>query len=194
MEHSTLILTLPVWIESFIERHTFPLVTVEARMQFVVALALENIKRKSGGPFAAAVFNSETGELIAPGVNRVVPLNCSLAHAEIMAIGMAQQQLGTHDLGGPGQPSIELVTSTEPCAMCLGAIPWSGIRKVVCGATDADARSAGFDEGAKPQNWVAVLEQKGIAVVTGVCAQEAALVFTTYKDAGGVIYNGRSTG
>ena len=194
MEHSTLILTLPVWIATFIERYSFPLVSTESRMEFVVALALENIKRKSGGPFAAALFNSETGDLIAPGVNRVVPLNCSIAHAEIMAIGLAQQQLGTYDLGGPDQPVIELVTSTEPCAMCLGAIPWSGIRKVVCGATDADARSAGFDEGTKPQDWVAVLEQKGITVVTGVCAREAALVFTTYKDADGVIYNGRATG
>lgn len=192
MEHSSLILTLPVWIEPFVRRYTFPLTSPEARMRFVIALALENIKRKSGGPFAAALFNSETGDLMAAGVNRVVPLNCSLAHAEMMAIGLAQQQLGTYDLGGPGQPPVELVTSTEPCAMCLGAIPWSGLRKVTCGATDADARSAGFDEGAKPQNWVEGLEQKGIAVVTGVCAREAAAVFKVYKEAGGAIYNGRS--
>ena len=189
MEHSSLILTLPVWIESFVTRHTFPLPADESRMQFVIALALENIKRKSGGPFAAAIFDRATGELISVGVNRVVPLGCSIAHAEMMAIGLAQQKLGTYDLGNPDLSAVELVTSTEPCAMCLGAIPWSGIRRVICGATDADARAAGFDEGAKPADWPDVLKQKGIEVVTGICTKDAAEVFTVYKEAGGEIYN-----
>ena len=192
MDHSSLILTLPVWIEPFTKKYTFPLATVEDRMGFVIALALENIKRKTGGPFAAGLFEAATGSLIAAGVNRVVPLNCSIAHAEMMAIGLAQQQLGTWNFGSGDQPAVELVTSTEPCAMCLGAIPWSGVGKVVCGATDADARAAGFDEGAKPDNWTKVLERQGISVVTGVCAEEAAAVFSVYKEAGGVIYNGRS--
>ena len=193
MEHSSLILTLPVWIESFLRKQSFPLATDETRMQFVIALALENIRRKSGGPFGAAIFNSATGDLIAAGVNRVVPLGCSIAHAEMMAIGLAQQQLGTWDLGNPDLPAIELVTSTEPCAMCLGAIPWSGIKRVVCGASDTDARAAGFDEGTKPADWKKALRQKNIEVVTGVCAKEAAEVFTVYKESGGEIYNGRST-
>ena len=190
MKHSSLILTLPVWIESFIERYTFPMSSENARMRLVIALAMENIKHKSGGPFAAAIFNSETGDLVAAGVNRVIPLDCSIAHAEIMAIGITQQKLGTYNLGGADLPKLELVTSTEPCAMCLGAIPWSGIRRIVCGATDGDAREAGFDEGAKPDNWKGVLQQKGIEVATGVCAEEAAEVFTLYKEAGGAIYNG----
>jgi tRNA(Arg) A34 adenosine deaminase TadA len=193
MEHSSLILTLPVWIEAFLRKQSFPLATDEARMQFVISLALENIRRKSGGPFGATIFNSATGDLIAAGVNRVVPLGCSIAHAEMMAISLAQQQLGTWDLGSPDLPAIELVTSTEPCAMCLGAIPWSGIKRVVCGATDADARAAGFDEGAKPADWKKALRQKNIEVVTGVCAKKAAEVFTVYKESGGKIYNGGST-
>ncbi len=193
MEHSSLILTLPVWIEAFLRKQSFPLATDETRTQFVISLALENIRRKSGGPFGAAIFNSATGDLIAAGVNRVVPLGCSIAHAEMMAIGLAQQQLGTYNLGSPDLPAIELVTSTEPCAMCLGAIPWSGIKRVVCGATDSDARVAGFDEGAKPADWKKALRQKNIEVVTGVCAKEAAEVFTVYKESGGKIYNGGST-
>lgn len=191
MEHSSLILTLPVWIESFITRQTFPLTTDESRMHFVIGLALENIKRKSGGPFGAAIFESASGKLIAAGVNRVVSLGCSIAHAEMMAIGLAQQKLGTYDLGSPDLPAVELVTSTEPCAMCLGAIPWSGIRRVVCGAADTDARAAGFDEGTKPSDWKKSLQQKGIEVVTGIVAKEAAEVFTAFKEAGGEIYNGR---
>ncbi len=191
MQHASLILTLPVWVEPFLERFSFPLASIEARMRFVIAMANENIKRKTGGPFAAALFNGTTGELIAPGVNRVVPLNCSLAHAEMMAIGLAQQLLDTFDLGAPGFPDVELVTSTEPCAMCLGAIPWSGVRKLVCGATDADARAAGFDEGAKSGTWKADLEKRGISVAAGVCRKEANAVLKEYTEQGGFIYNGR---
>lgn len=193
MQHSSLILTLPVWIEACMARYTFPLTSETSRMQFVIALALENIQRKSGGPFAAAVFNSETGDCVSVGVNRVVPLGCSIAHAEMMAIGLAQQEFGVYDLSTPELPPLELVTSTEPCAMCLGAIPWSGIRNVVCGAGDADARKAGFDEGAKPPDWIEMLQRKGIGVVTGICAKEAAEVFTVYKECGGVVYNGGSS-
>ena len=193
MNHSSLILTLPVWVEPFVNRYPFPLDTDAARMRFVIALALENIKCKSGGPFAAAVFESATGNLIAAGVNRVVPLGCSIAHAEMMAIGLAQQELDTYDLSGPDLPAVELVTSTEPCAMCLGAIPWAGIRKIICGAGDADARNAGFDEGAKPADWTGMLRKRGIEVNTGVCAKAAAEVFTVYKESGGEIYNGGSS-
>ena len=47
-----------------------------------------------------------------------------------------------YDLGGLGDGrAFELVTTTEPCAMCLGAIPWSGLSSVVCGARDQDAVS-----------------------------------------------------
>jgi tRNA(Arg) A34 adenosine deaminase TadA len=190
MEHTTLILTLPVWIEPFLSRWCFPLATAEERMRMVIALAGENINRKSGGPFAAAVFDAQSGDLFAVGVNRVTALNCSIAHAEMMAIGLAQQRCDSFDLSAPHLPAAELVTSTEPCAMCLGAIPWSGIRRLVCGATDADARAAGFDEGAKPENWQRTLEERGISVVTGVASSEAAEVLRTYREGGGILYNG----
>lgn len=194
MEPSSFIITLPVWMESFLCRFSFPLQSVEERMQFVISMVSENIKRKTGGPFAAAVFNRETGELVAPGVNRVVPLNCSIAHAEMVTIGLAQQRLSTFDLGAAGLPPLELVTSTEPCAMCLGAIPWSGIRYLVCGATDSDARGIGFDEGAKPENWVDDLTSRGIHVETGICREAAGKVLQSYANSDGTIYNGRSYG
>ncbi|HCS12210.1 MAG TPA: tRNA-specific adenosine deaminase, partial [Zetaproteobacteria bacterium] len=85
----------------------------------------------------------------------------------------------------------ELVTSCEPCAMCFGAIPWSGIRRVVCGATAADAQRIGFDEGPRHPDWVAELEKRGIHVQTGVCRDAAARVLNDYQSAQGVIYNGR---
>lgn len=73
--------------------------------------------------------------------------------------------------------------------MCLGASHWSGVRRVVCGAADSDAAAAGFDEGPKPDDWVAALRQRGIEVVEGLLRHEAAAVLAEYKLRGGEIYN-----
>jgi len=73
--------------------------------------------------------------------------------------------------------------------MCLGAIPWSGVRRVVCGATGEDACAIGFDEGAKPADWVGELRKRGITVVRGVLQTEAQAVLRQYIERGGVIYN-----
>lgn len=190
MQQASIILTLPVWIPSFLSQCTFPAQSTESRMRTVIALGMENVKRRTGGPFAAAVFESTTGVPVTFGVNRVLPCSCSIAHAEIMALGLAQQYYNSFSLAAPGIPPLELVTSTEPCAMCLGALPWSGIPRVICGATDADARTAGFDEGIKPDNWKESLEKNGIDVVTELCRSEAVEIFRKYAESGEPVYNG----
>jgi tRNA(Arg) A34 adenosine deaminase TadA len=121
----------------------------------------------------------------------VVTAGCSIAHAEMVAIALAQQALGTFDLGAEGVPACELVTSTEPCAMCLGAVPWSGVQSLVCGARRRDAVQAGFDEGERPVAWVAALRRRGIAVRRGVMRAQAAEVLRCYAAEGGLVYNGR---
>ena len=170
------------WGEVFVE--------AEERMGLVVELGRRNVEEGTGGPFGAGVFEMASGRLVAVGVNMVVHLNCSLAHAEMAAMALAQQKLSTYDLGGDGMPECELVTSTEPCAMCLGAIPWSGVRSLVCGARGTDAMEVGFDEGSKPADWVGTLERRGIKVVR----QEARAVLLQYKSMGGTIYNARGGG
>jgi tRNA(Arg) A34 adenosine deaminase TadA len=106
----------------------------------------------------------------------------------MMAIGTAQQKTGSFDLG----PDCELFTSTAPCAMCLGAIPWSGVRRVVCAARDEDARAIGFDEGAKINDWTNTLKERGIDVRTDFMRTEGKAVLVMYGSQGGKIYNGRS--
>jgi len=185
-------LRLPDWVEDLLPRsedRIFP--TVEERMRFAIELSRSNIHNGSGGPFGAAIFERETGRLLAPGVNLVTSLECSVFHAEIVAIMVAQSVIGDFDLGGPGRPSFELVASTEPCAMCLGATPWSGVRHLVCGARDEDAERVGFDEGAKPSEWVPTLERRGITVQRDVLREEAASVLREYAESGGEIYNAR---
>jgi tRNA(Arg) A34 adenosine deaminase TadA len=183
------VLRLPSWIESFVadSKQVFP--TAEERMQLVITLARLNIEHRTGGPFGAGIFEQKSGRLVAVGVNQVESANCSIAHAEILAIAIAQQIIGHYDVGSEESAAYELVTSTEPCAMCLGAVSWSGVREVVCGARDEDARHIGFDEGPKPQNWIRSLQSRGISVVRDVLREQAKAVLVEYHKAGGLIYN-----
>ena len=191
MKYPEVILKLPEWVEPFLESWQGGTESPQGRMELVLGLTRENVVQ-GGGPFGAAVFDAESGVLLAPGVNQVLALSSSIAHAEIMALTIAQQKLQTFDLGAPGLPVCELVSSTAPCAMCLGAIPWSGVRRLICGARDEDAREIGFDEGAKIENWIEELEKRGISVITDLCRTEAREVLLAYRDAGGTIYNSRS--
>src|SRR5215207_4998097 len=182
-------LGLPAWVEELDLDREYP--TQEERMRLVVELSRLNVERGTGGPFGAAVFDLSTNRLVAPGMNLVVPSNCSVAHAEMVAIMVAQQVVGDFDLGGDGTPAYELVASTEPCAMCLGATPWSGVRRLVCGARDEDASAIGFDEGEKLSEWAVALEERGISVERDVLREEAAAVLRHYAESGGRIYNAR---
>lgn len=184
-------LRLPEWVDGFLPAPEMPHPSVEDRMELVVGLARENVERGTGGPFAAAVFDLETKRLVAPGVNVVVTSGLSVAHAEVLAISTAQGVLGRFDLGGEGLPPFELVSSTEPCAMCSGALLWSGARSMACGARDEDARAIGFDEGPKAPSWERDFEERGITVVRDVLREEAAEVLRAYAESGGEIYNAR---
>ncbi len=184
---------LPAWLRDY--AHTYvPRTDLDARMAFVIGAAMRNVTHDSGGPFAAGVFEIASGKLVGLGVNLVTTENLSLLHAEMLALATAQRTLGNYDLGAPGLPAHELVTSAEPCAMCFGAVPWSGVRRVVCGARSIDAERIGFDEGPKSRNWVKALEQRGITVLRDVGREDAVRVFTEYCRRGGRIYNSRETG
>jgi len=179
---------IPAWVGNFLAHSPKVFEDLEDRMRFVIALARENVERQTGGPFGAAVFDSK-GNLVAPGINIVVTNNCSILHAEMIAIAMAQKKLGRYDLGNGGTDAYELVTSAEPCAMCFGAIPWSGVQRLVCGAQDEDARRIGFDEGPKLSDWQDALENRGIRVARDVLRKEAVEVLDLYVRLGGPIYN-----
>lgn len=194
MRFPSVALRLPDWIGEVIADSDLTYPTIEDRMRLAVELSRESIHRGTGGPFGAAIFDRETNRLLAPGVNLVLTSGYSFAHAEMVAIMVAQRLVGDFDLGGEGQPSYELVASTEPCSMCFGAIPWSGVRHLVCGARGEDAEAVGFDEGTKPAEWVRSLEERGITVERDVLRNEAASVLREYAERGGEIYNARQGG
>ena len=157
-------------------------------MQAAQQAALRNLEEGTGGPFGAVVVETDTGALISVGVNLVLSAKSSVLHAEIVAIMRAQQEAESFSVCGKEKRRVTLYTSAEPCAMCMGAIPWSGVTRLVCGATDEDVRAIGFDEGAKPTGWVEAYAQRGIAVSLGVLRAECVQVLVDYKNTGGVIY------
>lgn len=92
-----------------------------------------------GGPFGAVIVRKD--KIISEAFNRVTLDNDPTAHAEILAIRHAASVMQSYKLD-----DCTLYSSCEPCPMCLGAIYWSGIKKVVYGCSRADAESAGFSD------------------------------------------------
>ena len=191
--YPTVELYLPDWIGEAVgdPDRCFP--TLEARMDFVIELAARNIE-SGGGPFGAAIFEIESGRLVAPGVNMVRPLACSLAHAESMAMLVAQRLWGTHNLSAAGLPEMELVTSAQPCIQCYGNLWWSGLQRVVIGARKEDVETlTSFIEGPLPEDWAARLEDRAplrpVEVIRDVRRTQARAVLEHYQRQGGVVYN-----
>jgi tRNA(Arg) A34 adenosine deaminase TadA len=182
---------LPQWVTDILPPDDRVYPTDTDRMAVAINLARENVRRETGGPFGAAIFDGETGRLIGAGVNVVVSSNWSGAHAEMIAFAVAQQRLETYDLGAEGMHAMELFTSAEPCAMCLGATFWTGIRRLVCAARGEDAEAIGFDEGPKPANWVGELEKRGISVTRDLMRREGQAVLEEYAECDGCLYNSR---
>jgi tRNA(Arg) A34 adenosine deaminase TadA len=112
-----------------------------------------------------------------------------LLHAEVVAIAFAQGALGRYTLDGG---TFDLVTSSDPCVQCLGAVHWAGLKRLVCGAPVEAAQAAGFDEGPRASDWKQQLEQRGIGVRENVLATRAAEVLQAYTQRGGLLYNARS--
>jgi len=199
-------------------------------MSIAISLSDTNVQMNSGGPFGAAIFerhydceddvdkstsspaSSSYCTLVSIGMNRVVPLNNSTCHGEMVAIQLAQKKMGSftlnmmttsedEDAGGdntnvgmknkqppPRQRQFELFTSCEPCAMCLGATLWSGVSRIVCAATKDDAQEIGFDEGPVYESSYSHLENCGVRVTRGVMREEAQRVLRRYAETG-LIYN-----
>jgi tRNA(Arg) A34 adenosine deaminase TadA len=185
---AAVLVTWPEWVHELVTFGT-RYETDQDRMRLAIELARQNVVRATGGPFGAAIFDSATGALVSVGVNSVVRLNNSALHAEMLAIMMAQHRLGSYTLAGSPPVSYDLVSSCDPCAMCLGAVLWSGVRRMITGADRDDATALSFEEGPVfPQSY-RYLEERGVTITRSVLRQEAAAVLELYRRQGGQIYN-----
>jgi tRNA(Arg) A34 adenosine deaminase TadA len=151
-----------------------------------------NVEHETGGPFAAGVFERDSGKRIVIGVNRVVASGCSSAHAEVMALSLAQKQLGSYDLGGPNMPVYQLVVNWRPCVMCFGAMLWSGVKSLVIAGSGPELEEiTGFDEGPIHPDWEHELARRGIALTNNVLRDNAIAAYKDFVARGSLVYNSR---
>src|SRR3954463_13809806 len=179
----------PSWVAKVVDWDRLYLADDE-KMRVAIAVSRENVERETGGPFGAAVFERASGRLVAVGMNSVVRLNNCTLHGEMVAFMMAQKRLGSFTLAAPNMPEHELFTSCEPCAMCLGATLWSGVKRVVYGAGREDASRLDFEEGPVFPASYKYLEERGIEIVRDLLRDEARAVLELYRTRNGKIYNG----
>jgi tRNA(Arg) A34 adenosine deaminase TadA len=189
VSHPVIHVEYPAWVGDVADwQATYQ--TTEAKMRVAIDVSRANVDRGDGGPFGAAIFEVDTGRLVAVGMNSVVRYNNCTLHGEMVAFMMAQKRLGSFTLHAPNLPVHELYTSCEPCAMCLGATLWSGVRRVVYGAAREDASRLNFEEGPVFPESYKYLEDRGIEIVRNVLRDEARAVLDAYRAKSGKIYNG----
>lgn len=187
--HPTIHLEYPDWVDNVVDwEHRYA--SDDEKMRLAIAVSRENVVRGTGGPFGAAIYERDSGRVVAVGMNSVVRLNNCTLHGEMVAFMMAQRRIGSFTLHSPSLPAHELFTSCEPCAMCLGATLWSGVRRVVCGAAREDASRLNFEEGPVFPESYRYLEDRGIAIEHNVLRDEARAVLELYRTTSGKIYNG----
>lgn len=178
---------LPGWAAAIAEpgdRFPDEPAALDAAIELAVASA-----RRGGGPFGAAIVDADL-RVVDVGWNHVIEARDSTAHAEIHAIRRAQGRLDTHDLSASERAPLTLVTSCAPCIQCFGAIYWSGLTRVLIGASADQAEAIGFDEGPVTDEMVeAARKDKGIRFEVGAPAGvDPTEPFRVYQELGGTIY------
>jgi tRNA(Arg) A34 adenosine deaminase TadA len=175
-------IVLPEWLA----RWPLPSAPVsdEQAMLLAVHLSRENVARRGGGPFGAALRNDSSGEIVSLGVNLVPSTGNPVLHAEVTALQLAK--LGEQPAGQLVRAT--LFTSCEPCIMCLGASHWAGLHRIVCAAHREDAESVGFNEGEGCDELRAGMTARGVRYERGLMRAEAAAVLRAYVSGGGRIY------
>jgi tRNA(Arg) A34 adenosine deaminase TadA len=184
-------LTLPAWLDDAVDTGRV-YASDDDKIALAIELSRRNVEAQTGGPFGAAIFGPDH-RVVATAVNRVLPLTCSVAHAETLALMLAQQHLrrarlnrNEHDHAmGP----YTLAASAQPCCQCYGAIVWGGIDRLLIGARAGDVMTlTDFDEGPLPDDWIGELTRRDIAVTVDMLRASACEVLRAYAASGGRRY------
>src|SRR5438132_760160 len=104
------VIDVPSWVEPA-TRSRQAYGTDDEKMALVISLARENVDRRTGGPFGAAVFEAASGRLVAAGVNSVTRLQNCVLHAEVVAIMLAQHRVRSFTFAPPALPAPDLLMS-----------------------------------------------------------------------------------
>jgi tRNA(Arg) A34 adenosine deaminase TadA len=139
-----------------------------------INMAREGMDTGDGGPFGAVIVKN--GKIIGKGNNRVTSSNDPTAHAEIVAIRDACNNLKSFQL-----EDCEIYTSCEPCPMCLGAIYWARPKAVYYAANKNDAADAGFDDDFIYKEIAIPIADRKIPMIQ-LLQEKAQLIFTKWKE------------
>lgn len=166
----------PEWLTGFVD---WDLVcdSDEDKMGLAITLARINLESGTGLPFGAAVFDSDSGRSVGIGVNLVRRCNNSVLHAETMAIMSAQARLAVCNLADEAEGRYELVATSEPCAMCLGAAWYAGLRRAIYGTLGDEIKPYGFGLGPGLAELRDFLDRTGFELVPGVRSVEVLELF-----------------
>jgi tRNA(Arg) A34 adenosine deaminase TadA len=157
--------------------------TVDDKHFMLLALkeARKNLALGHGGPFGACIVKK--GNVVAVARNTVLKEKNPVCHAEINAIRKACRKLKTHCLG-----DCIIYSTAEPCPMCFSAIHWAGIKKIVFGASIADAKKAGFNEMAISNRAMNFAGKARIKIVSGVEAKKCRALLEEWAKKGKPVY------
>jgi guanine deaminase len=108
-------------------------------LERAIALADAGMSSGRGGPFGAIIVRGD--QVLAEGCNQVTSAHDPTAHAEVVAIRAACQQVGSFSLAG-----CSIYSSCEPCPMCLAAVYWARLDALYFAASRSDAAAIGFDD------------------------------------------------
>lgn len=148
----------------------------ERWMRMAIASARQGIVAGQS-PFGCAIVRGE--DALAVAHNQVWASGDPTAHAEVTAIRAAAQKLGDIALSG-----CVLYSTCEPCPMCMAAIHWARVDRVVCGAAIADAAAAGFHELTLPAARLIELGHSPVRLKAGCLAAECRALFAEWQTAG----------
>ena len=138
-------------------------------LRAAIRLSEQGMQKGAGGPFGCVVVRN--GAIVGQGHNEVLASNDPTAHAEVVAIRRASAACGDFRLA-----DCTLYTSCEPCPMCLGAIHWARIPRVVYAATRADAAAAGFDDDLLYREFALPLERRSLRLEPLLRAEAAPIL------------------
>lgn len=150
--------------------------TDEQGMRLAIAKAREGIAAGQS-PFGSVIVRD--GQVVAAAHNSIWRDTDPSAHAEVNNIRAAAAVLRRIDLAG-----CTLFSTCEPCPMCLAAIHWAKIDRVVFGASIADAAAAGFSELQIGAAQLAQLGGSPLRVEAGLLAADCRTLFALWKQSG----------
>lgn len=153
-----------------------------AIMKLGIDKAMETMRRNFGGPFGAVIID-KNGEIVSIASNTVLKDNDPTAHAEINAIRLACETLGTYDL-----KDCILYTTCYPCPMCLSAVIWANIKKIYYACTKEDAAEVGFRDNYIYEFIKGQCDDEDVLEMVSMDKEEAMELFKKYSEKKKIIY------